>query len=451
MRAFIQKSVAVVSILSGLSAVADSEVVCRVEMDRDVVFSGRRQTAVVKITLDAPEAPRFDERPPVNLSIVLDRSGSMSGQKIQKAREAAIEALRRLNGRDVFSLVTYDDGVNTVIPAQHVGDRLSWMEERIGSINTGGSTALFAGVNQGASEVRKHLDGEYIHRILLLSDGLANVGPDSPMELGRLGTALLKEGISITTIGVGTDYNEDLMAMMAQNSDGNTYFVESSRDLPRIFQAELGDVLSVVASKVVVEIQFADGVRPLRFIGRDGRIGRNSAEISLNQLYGGQEKYSLIEVELPESAEGEVRQVAEANCRYQNMISNAPASSQASAAVRFSRKPEEVSASVNVVVGKEIARNRIAIAQEQALVKADNQDYDGAADVLMSNAQTALVWAAEYDDMELREEALALQAEAGEMKREQGLSKVQRKSFRVSSFNIFNQQKDVEPTKESEK
>jgi Ca-activated chloride channel homolog len=443
MRAYIQKSVAVAAVLSGLSVFADAAVVCRVEMDRDVVFAGRRQTAVVKVTLDAPEAPRLDDRPPVNLSIVLDRSGSMSGQKIQKAREAAIEALRRLNSRDVFSLVTYDDNVQTVIPAQRVG-RSSWMEERIGSIGTGGSTALFAGVSQGASEIRKHLDGEYIHRILLLSDGLANVGPDSPVELGRLGTALLKEGISVTTVGVGTDYNEDLMALMAQNSDGNTYFVESSRDLPRIFQSELGDVLSVVASKVVVEVQFAEGVRPLRFIGRDGRIGRNSAEISLNQLYGGQEKYALIEVELPESAEGEVRQVAEAHCRYQNTIANKPALSRSKAMVRFSGKPEEVEASVNVVVGKEVARNRMAIAQEQALISADNRDYDVAADLLRSNAQTALVWAAEYGDVELKEEALQLQAEADKMKRDQALPKAKRKLFKASSFSIRNQQGSAE-------
>lgn len=450
MKAILQKSVAVVSVWVALSAVAGTEVVCRVEMDRDVVFAGRQQTAVVKVTLDAPEAPRIDDRPPVNLSIVMDRSGSMSGQKIKKAREAAIEALQRLNSRDVFSLVTYDDRVNTVIPAQRVG-RSSWMEERIGSITTGGSTALFAGVSQGASEIRKHLDGEYIHRILLLSDGLANVGPDSPVELGRLGTALLKEGISVTTIGVGTDYNEDLMALMAQNSDGNTYFVESSRDLPRIFQSELGDVLSVVASKVVVDVQFSDGVRPLRFIGRDGRIGKNSAEISLNQLYGGQEKYALIEVELPESAAGEVRQVAEAHCRYQNTIANVPASSRAKAMVRFSGRPEEVEASVNVVVGKEITLNEMAIAQEQALISADQRDYDGAAALLRNNAQTALEWAVANDDEEMRDQALQLQTEADEMKTKQALPKAKRKAFKASSFNIIRQQKDVEPTDGSKK
>lgn len=93
------------------------------------------------------------------------------------------------------------------------------------------------------------------------------------------GAALIKEGISVTTIGVGTDYNEDLMTRLSQRSDGNSYFVESSPDLPQIFRTELGDVLSVVARKVKVMIKCPDGVRPLNIIGREGRIREHSAEL----------------------------------------------------------------------------------------------------------------------------------------------------------------------------
>src|SRR5205085_8842601 len=122
------------------------------------------------------------------------------------------------------------------------------LEEAICSIEAGGNTALHGGVSRGAAEIRRHLDdGHYVNRIILLSDGLANVGPSTPEELGRLGTSLMKEGISVTTIGLGLGFNEDLMTRLAQRSDGNTYFVESSADLPRIFAAELGDVLNVVA------------------------------------------------------------------------------------------------------------------------------------------------------------------------------------------------------------
>lgn len=367
----------------------------------------------------------------------------MSGQKIEKAKQAAIEALRRLDSTDIFSLVTYDHRVKTEVPAQSAANS-EWIEGRIQSISAGGNTALFAGVSQGASEIRKNMSEKYIHRLLLLSDGLANSGPSSPEELGRLGTALRKEGISVTTIGVGTGYNEDLMTLMAQNSDGNTYFVESSVDLPRIFERELGDVLSVVASQVTIEVSFPAGVKPIRIIGRDGRLGTDTVTVTLNQLYGGQQKYALIEVELPESAEGAVRKVADANCFYQDMISNRPASSTGHTSVRFSAQKDEVKRSVNVAVGKEVIKNEIAAAQEAAISQADRRDYDQAAQVLIGNAKIVAKFADEYDVAELKEEAAQIQKQAEDIQQRQSLPATSRKRMKTKSFIFYNQQRDVE-------
>ena len=439
MRAF-NKRLITVGLLATSSAFA-SEVTCRVEMDRDTVFAGRKQTAIVKVTLDAPEAPRVTDRPPVNLTIVLDKSGSMSGQKITKAKEAAIEALRRLGPQDIFSMVTYSSRATTLVPAQSAANADA-IEKRIRSIGANGGTALFAGVSQGASEVRKNLGEKSIHRILLLSDGLANEGPSSPEELGRFGLALSKEGISVTTIGVGNDYNEDLMTQMAQKSDGNTYFVESSADLPRIFGRELGDVLSVVASQVTIEVSFPTGVKPIRIIGRDGRIGANSVTVTLNQLYGGQQKYALIEVELPESDAGDVRKVADATCTYQDMIAHRRAQSSGHTSVRFSKRPEEVKKSVNVAVSREVLKNEIAVAQEAAISAADDRDYEQAAQVLEINAKIVAKFAKEYDVKELKDEAVKLKKQAIQIQEDQALPSSSRKKMKASSFRFFNQQKE---------
>ena len=426
--------------LAGAMGAVASEVVCRVEMDNAVVLAGVRKTAVVKVTLDAPVAPKQEKRPPVNLTIVLDRSGSMSGSKLSKACEAAITALRRLEADDLFSLVTYDHEVTTVVPAQSAANS-EWIEGRIRSIVSGGNTALFAGVSQGASEVRKHLDGKYVNRILLLSDGIANVGPSSPSELGRLATAFRKEGISVTTIGVGTDYNEDLMAQVAQNSDGNNYFVESSVDLPRIFNAELGDVLSVVASKVTLEVEFPEGIRPVRILGRDGRVGRNSVELTLNQLYGGQEKFALIEVELPEGVEGEVRKVAAARCHYQDMLSNQPASSAGQATVAYSGSAKTVRNNVNLDVSNDYYFNTAAEAQEQAIAAADNADFDGAVQVLTYNAGLLDDYAKGNDQPALEAQAEKLRQQADSIQSQGALDSVSRKRMRSSSFGIITGQK----------
>src|SRR5687768_6825098 len=266
----------------------------RVDVDRSVLPADVAETAVIKIGLDGIRPSRREWRPPVNIALVIDRSGSMSGDKIMKAREAALEAVRRLSPDDIVALVAYDTGVQTLVPAQRVGDGRR-LEQAIRGIEAGGNTALYGGVTRGAAEVRRHMeDRRFVNRVILLSDGLANVGPSSPEDLGRFGASLVKEGISVTTIGLGLGFNEDLMTRLAQRSDGNTYFVEHSSDLPRIFAAELGDVLNVVARRIIIEIEFPAGVRPMKFIGRDGMIRGQRAEFSLNQLYGGQEKFALV-------------------------------------------------------------------------------------------------------------------------------------------------------------
>ncbi len=420
------------------SGATGSQVACRVELDRSVLPADGPQQVVVKVTLDAPLPPSEIARPPVNLCIVLDRSGSMSGQKIEKAKEAAIEALRRLGSGDLFSMVIYDHNVDTIIPAQSAVNT-EWIESRIRGIYPGGNTALFGGVSQGASEIRKHLSSRYIHRILLLSDGLANVGPSGPEDLGRLGAALIKEGISVTTIGVGTDYNEDLMTRLSQNSDGNTYFVESSRDLPRIFTAELGDVLNVVAKQVHVIIECPDGVEPIKIIGRDGRIKNGKVELSLNQLYGGQEKYALVEVRVPAGQSGKNMDIARARVTYENPFTQKKETSRGIASASFSKDKKAVEKSANVGVQRELHLNLKAEAEEKAIEYFDAGNAPAAIGALQQSAQALKERGRILQDEVLLEEAKKMEDQA-EILKQEGMSKTKRKEMRTDSFQLKNQQ-----------
>ena len=339
----------------------------KIDVDRTVLPAGTSEKAIVKIGLDCVRLPRRDLRPPVNLALVIDRSGSMSGDKISHARDAALEAVRRLAPDDIVSLIAYDSNVETLVPAQRLGDGRK-IEHAILGIEVGGNTALYGGVTRGAAEVRRYAeDDRYVDRVILLSDGLANVGPSSADELGRLGTSLMKEGISVTTIGVGLGFNEDLMTRLAQRSDGNTYFVENSADLSRIFAAELGDVLNVVARRVVIEIDFPEGVRPLSFIGRDGTIAGQRAELTLNQLYGGQEKFALIEVQVAPSEHAEEREIARARVNYEDTVSQKSATLTASRKVQFSAKRAEVVSSADHKVQADYAANVMAVAKDEAV------------------------------------------------------------------------------------
>ncbi len=431
----------IIALGSGTAAASTiGRIGCRVEADRSVLPAGGPQTVVVKVTLDAKALPASHVRPQVNLGLVMDRSGSMSGMKIEKAREAALEALGRLGTGDLFSLVVYDHQVDTLVPAQSAR-YTEGIASRIRGIRPGGNTALFGGVSQGAAEIRKHVSGDYVHRILLLSDGLANVGPSTPEDLGRLGKSLAKEGVSVSTIGVGTDYNEDLMAALARESDGNTYFVESSRDLPRIFAAELGDVLSVAAQDVSVTITFPDGVAAMAFIGREGRIQGQEASFHLRQLYGSQEKYALLEVQVPAGTAGQSLELARVQLSYKDALTRKQEQTDASARIRYSSRPEEVTASVNPEVKTEYQLNRNALAEEKAIRLADEGRNREAAAVLKQSAEETkglmdTMPAAAPQLMQAAEDA-ASQADAIEHR---GMDKVLRKSMRSRSYQQMNQQ-----------
>ena len=414
----------------------------KLDVDRSILPADTPERAVIKVGLDCDRPPRRDLRPPVNIALVIDRSGSMAGDKIVKAREAALEAVRRLSADDIVALVVYDSGVQTLVPAQRVGDGRR-LEQAICGIEVGGNTALYGGVTRGAAEVRRHMeDRRFVNRVILLSDGLANVGPSSPEELGRLGASLVKEGISVTTIGLGLGYNEDLMTRLAQRSDGNTYFVEHSGDLPRIFAAELGDVLNVIARRVVIEIEFPENVRPLKFVGRDGVIRGQRAELSLNQLYGGQEKFALVEVEVAAGKAGSELEIARARVSYENALDQRATTVTAKRSVQFSESRAAVIRSADHQVQADYAANALAVAKDEAVAYVDSNRRDQAAAVLRQKAEELNAMADLYKNSSVKALAAPAAPEADRLERE-GLGNAERKIYRAESAQTRSQQSSL--------
>ena len=414
-------------------------VALRIELDRSVFAADITEKAIVKVCLDGVRLPRPEARQPVNLAIVLDRSGSMNGDRIERAKEAAIEAVSRLGPDDILSLVVYDTTANTLIPARRVGNGRD-IERTIRSIEPGGSTALYAGVTQGASELRKNIENRrYVHRIILLSDGQANVGPSSPDDLGRLGAALIREGIAVTTVGVGLGYNEDLMTRLALRSDGNTYFAESSSSLSRIFAAELGDVLNVVARGAVVCVEFPEGIRPLAVVGRAGTVKGQRAEITLGQIYGGQEKFALVEAEITPTNAGAEREIARVRVTCEDIAAQRAVELTALGRARFSSDNSAVIASANHQVQADFAANRIAEVKEKAIELTDSGKQAEAAKLLRYNAAQMKTYGENYDNRAVVQQAEANDADA-DIVELSPFTVETRKTFRTDSANTFNQQ-----------
>ena len=374
-----------------------------VEMSTPTVLTGARQKAFVRIALTGLK-PRVSRRAPVNVAIVLDRSGSMSGTKIEEAKRAALMAIGQLRDDDIVSIVTYQSTVDVLVPATKLYDRDA-ISNAIRSIRAGGRTALFAGVSKGARELKKFLNRNRVNTLLLLSDGLANVGPSSPGELAQLGTSLARQGVTVTTIGLGLQYNEDLMTRLAMASDGNHFFVENETDLEAAFATEFGDALSTVAQGVTIDIVCPNGVRPIRVVGREAHITGQRVHASMNQLYRDQTRYLVLEVDVTPAAAGRARQVADVTVGYHDMLTASQATLRGGTSVTFTASETVVERDTNKGVMANVVSQIGNERNELATTLRDDGKVEDARALFQSNAAYLKRNAERLGDSRLRKDA----------------------------------------------
>lgn len=249
---------------------------------------------LVRITV--PEIHLAGERPLLNLGLVVDRSGSMSGIKLKKAKNAAGYCVGQLLPDDLVSVVIFDDRVEVLVPPTPGSERQR-IKKALETIRSGGTTALHAAWVRGGRLVAENLDPRKINRVLLLTDGLANVGETDPRVFCTQAEGLYQRGISTTTIGVGNDFNEDLLVGMAKAGGGNSWFVEGPEDFQRIFETEMGVLLREVCTKVSLGFEPAEGVQILDILNDFDRTA--TGKYRLPNLLAGESLDVLVRVRLP--------------------------------------------------------------------------------------------------------------------------------------------------------
>ena len=266
------------------------------------ILQGSDGTVNLSLTLKADDVIEHVamEARHVDMVIVLDRSGSMRGKKVADARQAALNLLSRLSNQDRFALVTYSDQVHTSSGLLNVSEaNRNYLASLISGIRASGGTNLGAGLKQGIDTLASAGGIGNSGKLILISDGLANKGITRPQDLANLaGTAVQKE-FTVSTVGVGADFNEYLMTSIADRGTGNYYYLENPGAFAAVFQKEFDYSRATVASRVSVRMPLQDGVVLVNAAGYPISIQNGTAIFYPGDLRSGQTRKLFLTLRVP--------------------------------------------------------------------------------------------------------------------------------------------------------
>ncbi len=344
----------------------------------------------IGIWVRAPASAAQAKRPPMNLALVVDTSGSMAGPKIEHARLAATSLIEGLSMGDSVSLDLFSDRAWSLAPTTVVSrDSLPSLMDAARAIQPGGGTNMYDGLRLG--EEHAAASRHPVRRMIVISDGQANVGPSSPGELGDLVSQGTEMGVQVSAVGVGLDYDERTLGELAKRTSGRMYHLEEPSQLGPILDQEVRLMASTVATDVEIVIEPRDGV-----VIDDGAIPgakrRGSAVVlKLGTLFGEQERELLVPLTVKGARGAEANlinvKMAYADPFGRRAFGEAPVKSRVSADAR------DVASGEDAAVGAMVARFKAAAAQRRAAELLDKGHQKEAVDVL-SGAEELVVRAA---------------------------------------------------------
>ncbi|HTL30090.1 MAG TPA: VWA domain-containing protein, partial [Tepidisphaeraceae bacterium] len=275
----------------------------KLSVERSSIYRGDTRTLYVLVHFNAPELDLPPSaRPPLSLTLVLDRSGSMSDKgKIEYLREAAKMAVAQLGGRDVVSVVEFDDQITLMWPAGFARDKAR-LQSMIDELSPRGSTNIAGGLQRGIDESHNasdklRLSHDTLNRVILLSDGLANTGITDPGAIAHIAADARRDGIHVSSIGLGLDYNEDLMQGIAEAGGGKYYYVESPVQLASIFQQELKSAFATRARDVHLAFHGSNAVKHVEMIGFAASSGHDVGA-DWPDFYAGEERSVMLRLDI---------------------------------------------------------------------------------------------------------------------------------------------------------
>lgn len=398
----------------------------QIQSDLDLLPNQTASQRVLELVIQSPPAPQRSGRPRLNLALVIDRSGSMHGAKLEYVKRAAEHILDLLQSDDRAALVTYDNQVDVLAPATLMNEEVrAEIKARIRRLDSGNTTNLSGGWLAGCHEVASGAEPERLNRALLLTDGLANQGITDEETLYQHARELAVRGVTTSTFGVGEGFNEHLLEGMSNQGGGSFYFIGSPAEIPAIFEREFKELAAVTAKDVELEIELPAGVScqilgEWRTQDEDRRL-----KVYLNPLYGGRTQEVYLKLLLP-PASGQDKLEIKLTVRARGS-DNQPLVAQAAAAFHYADQQLVQATPPRREVLERFARVDMAQVTSEAL-KMERRGEREKARKLVQNSLSAnapYLAPAEIADYESLENRM-----------ERGMDELDRKQTHYRSYNV---------------
>jgi Ca-activated chloride channel family protein len=407
-------------------------------LSQSLIAGATPSTVDLIVSFKAEEETRNKvPRLPLNLSVVIDRSGSMAGAPLKNAIQAAQRLVEYLTPEDFLSVVIYDDTPETILQHQQVQDKAA-IRSLIGKVKAGGCTNLSGGWLMGCDNVKSQQSAERINRVLLLTDGQANVGITDSQVLINTARQQAEQGIITTTLGFGTYFNEDLLIGMANAAGGNFYFIQSPDDATDVFRIELESLTSVVAQNLTVTLQPEDSVQITGILNnyRSNPIG-NNLEVFCGDVYEVEKKQLAVELSIPPQTNIGVTNIATVAYKYQAVVDGSIQQFTDEIPISIRVADAELARNVqpDAAVVEQASKLRIGKVKDEAIALADKGEYTTASQKLRKTIED-LKLKALHESFEVAEEMEQLDYYAQRLESKK-FDSVSRKEMRDQSYQAL--------------
>lgn len=214
------------------------------------------QMHYIILELEPPPEARKSSSPPLNVALVIDRSTSMQGEKMDMVKATAIQVLRNLRHQDILSVVTFSDRAEVIIPAAYHQER-SRLESRIHMIQPSGATEIYQGLEAGVSEIMRSIDSKRVNHLILLTDG--HTYGDEQQCLA-LASKLAEQGIGVSGMGIGGEWNDIFLDALSSRTGGSSAHIAEPQHIKRLLLEKFNALAQTFAEDVTVDVRPVDGV-----------------------------------------------------------------------------------------------------------------------------------------------------------------------------------------------